>query len=122
MAETLGVLAIIATVIFIAFFYRYLFRRAWEQDMEDAKRISEDRRINMSPQIGIAELVRRVATEISMERGAICAVDCLRQWDEGGKKLLKRTIQVWEERLAKPDGSYTDAERHGAWVPAIPLE
>ena len=40
MTETLGVLAVIATVIFIAFFYRYLFRRAWEQDMEDAKRIN----------------------------------------------------------------------------------
>ena len=76
----------------------------------------------MSYQVAIAELVQKVAFGLSMERGAICAVDCLRQWDEGGKKLLQRTIQVWEERLAKPDGSHTDAERHGAWVPAIPLE
>ncbi|KKN96702.1 hypothetical protein LCGC14_0163460 [marine sediment metagenome] len=75
-----------------------------------------------NPAAAIADLAQKIAEYKGDERGVVCAVDCLRQWDAGGKKLLERTIRVWEKRLAKSDGSHTEAHRHGAWVPAIPLE
>ena len=70
----------------------------------------------------IADLSQKVAEHCGTERGVICAVDCLRQWDAGGKKLLKRTLEVWDLWLYAPDACQTDENRHGAWVPAIPLE
>ena len=70
----------------------------------------------------IANLAQRIAEYKGDERGVVCAVDCLRQWDTGGKKLLKRTMKVWELWLYGENVSQTDENRHGAWVPAIPLE
>ncbi len=70
----------------------------------------------------IADLVQKIATEVSNERGVVCAVDCLRQYNEGGTRLLKRTIAVWEQWLDNRGGPQSDAHRHGAWVPSIPLE
>lgn len=68
----------------------------------------------------IANLIKRVSTELSYERGAICAVDCLLQWEFG---LLNDTITAWERFLTevKNKDSHTSEMRHGAWVPAIPL-
>lgn len=37
----------------------------------------------------IANLIKRVSTETTWERGAICAVDCLLQWE---LELLNDTI------------------------------
>jgi hypothetical protein len=68
----------------------------------------------------IADLIKRVSTELNYERGAICAVDCLLQWELG---LLNDTILAWERFLKEvknKEGSASEL-RHGAWVPAIPL-
>lgn len=69
----------------------------------------------------IANLIKRVSTELSYERGAVCAVDCLLQWELG---LLNETIIAWERHLieAKNVEGYSSCFRHGAWVPAIPLQ
>lgn len=68
----------------------------------------------------LADLIKQVAQEISMERGAICAVDCLLQWRDG---RLDETMEAWKRYLKeKRDGDgHTDELRHGAWCPAIPL-
>ena len=68
----------------------------------------------------IANLIKRVSTELNYERGAICAVDCLLQWELG---LLNDTILAWERYLdeVKNKDGHTDTLRPGAWVPAIPL-
>lgn len=76
----------------------------------------------INPAAVIADLAQKVAEHKGNERGVVCAVDCLRQWDLGGKKLLERTLKVWELWLYAEDACQTDAHRHGAWVPAIPLE
>lgn len=68
----------------------------------------------------IANLIKRVSTETTWERGAICAVDCLLQWELG---LLNDTILAWERFLkeVKNKEGQSNELRHGAWVPAIPL-
>jgi hypothetical protein len=68
----------------------------------------------------IVNLIKKISTEINYERGAICAVDCLLQWELG---LLTNTILAWENYLAevKNKEGHTTELRHGAWVPAIPL-
>jgi hypothetical protein len=66
------------------------------------------------------DIIERVSTEISYEHGAICAVDCLRQWELG---LLNDTILAWKRFLKEvknKEGSASEL-RHGAWVPANPL-
>jgi hypothetical protein len=65
----------------------------------------------------IADLVKRVACKAGFERAAVCSVDCLLQWKEG---LLEDTIVAWDGFLVKDDG--VTSNRHGAWVPAIPLK
>ena len=79
-----------------------------------------------SSKLWIADLVKRVAqSKLSDAQAGICAYDCLIQWEVGGVKLLTKTIQVWNQRLddvEASDASRTDTERHGVWVPSIPLE
>ena len=65
----------------------------------------------------IADLVKRVAGKAGFERAAVCSVDCLLQWEDG---LLDDTIVAWERFLVKDEGIISN--RHGAWVPAIPLK
>lgn len=68
----------------------------------------------------IANLVKLVAKACGYESAAICAVDCLLQWRDG---QLDDTMKAWGRYLdetRRGDG-HTDTERHGAWVPAIPL-
>jgi len=76
------------------------------------------RRLNVKKE-ELANLIKQVSQEISMERGAVCAVDCLLQWRDG---KLEETILAWrkyvqERRNGEP---HTDENRHGAWCPAIP--
>lgn len=70
----------------------------------------------------IAALIKRIAQECGYERAAIAAVDLLLQWRESDK-LYMQTRNAWERYLReKKDGcGHIDTERHGAWVPAIPL-
>lgn len=68
----------------------------------------------------IIDLIKRVSTETTWERGAVCAVDCLHQWELG---LLNDTITAWERFIeeVKNKQGQSDELRHGAWVPAIPV-
>lgn len=74
----------------------------------------------MKEQEQIANLVREVAMSMGYERAAICAVDCLLQWKLG---LLNETIEAWSRFLKEIANQepHTDTQRHGAWVPAIPM-
>lgn len=75
----------------------------------------------MSDKEKIARLVKQVSLTISYERGAICAVDCLYQWEAG---LLEDTILAWKRYLVEHRESrgHSETERYGAWVPAIPVK
>ena len=66
--------------------------------------------------------VQNVTAKLGPERGAVCAVDCLLQWADGGTPLLMKTIDAWKRHLeeVKDGGPHSDENRHGAWVPAIP--
>ena len=68
----------------------------------------------------LADLIKQVAQEISMERGAVCAVDCLLQWRDG---RLDETMTAWRRYMQERRNGegHTDECRNGAWVPAIPL-
>lgn len=68
----------------------------------------------------LADLIKQVATEVNTERAAVCAVDCLLQWKAG---YLVETIEAWKRFLKEKQNNegHTDTQRHGAWVPAIPL-
>lgn len=64
-----------------------------------------------------------VAKAVNYERAAVCARDLLIQWDTGGDSLFCQTADAWRRYLREletKDG-HTDCNRHGAWVPAIPL-
>ena len=79
-----------------------------------------------SSRMWIADLVKRVAqSTLPDSKAGICAYDCLCQWEEGGVKLLIKTIEVWNRRLkdveANSKAGFADTERHGVWVPSIPL-
>lgn len=68
----------------------------------------------------IAALVQAIARECGHERAAVCAVDCLLQWRD---EQLDETIAAWRRWIIEKrngDG-HTQTERHGAWVPAIPM-
>jgi hypothetical protein len=54
---------------------------------------------------------------------AMCARDCLYQDIEGGKHLLNETLDAWDGYIddVLANRGTTETERHGAWVPAIPL-
>jgi hypothetical protein len=72
----------------------------------------------------VGQLIERVHSVAGYERSTVCARDCMYQWDVGGDELLEQTIQVWNERvkdISNGETSFCDCERHGAWVPAIPL-
>jgi hypothetical protein len=69
----------------------------------------------------IIDLIEAVTAACGYERGVVCARDCLYQWKDG---LIDETIEAWNRYLTElknKDGSHTDENRHGAWVPAIPL-
>jgi hypothetical protein len=68
----------------------------------------------------IAELMERVHAKRGWERAAVAGRDCLLEWDERGKNGLIETMEAWDDSIL-PDSQQTDTERHGAWVPAIPL-
>ena len=76
--------------------------------------------------IRIAELVKAVAeSKLTDAKAGICAYDCLLSWEAGGQGMLDKVIAVWEQRLKDvaaggPKG-FTDTERHGVWVPSIPV-
>jgi len=75
----------------------------------------------MSKKTEIADLIKKVSIEVSFERGAICAHDLLLQWEAG---QLKETMKVWEQYIIeyKNKSCHTSCNRHGAWVPAIPMK
>ncbi len=68
----------------------------------------------------IAALVRQISLEISDERASKCAYDCLMQWDSG---CLDETILAWQRYIQefKDKSGHCETQRHGIWVPAIPL-
>jgi len=74
----------------------------------------------MTNQRKIVILVDRIHTICGPVSSTICARDCLLQWDVG---RLDETITAWERYLLELTNkeSHTDENRHGAWVPAIPL-
>ena len=76
-----------------------------------------------STQEALALFVQKVTLETNAERGAICAVDCLLQWADGGTPLLMKTIKAWQRHLdeIKEGRPHSDENRHGAWVPAISM-
>jgi hypothetical protein len=67
----------------------------------------------------IVKIMERVTKAYGYERGMICGRDCLLQWRDG---YLTETIEAWNRYVGEFDSkSHTDCNRHGAWVPAIPL-
>ena len=68
----------------------------------------------------IVDLMESVHKRCGYERATICARDCLLQWNLG---LLDETIKAWRRYLEELNEGmgHTDENRHGAWVPAIPL-
>lgn len=72
---------------------------------------------------GLSILIRRVAAECGYERAAVCASDCLLQWESGGDKLFDDTYSAWERYLVEKIGGqpHSSCNRWDAWVPAIPL-
>ena len=76
-----------------------------------------------STQEALALFVQKVTLVLGTERGAVCAVDCLLQWADGGTPLLMKTIKAWQQRLdeTKEGRPHSDENRHGAWVPAISM-
>lgn len=68
----------------------------------------------------IVSLIESVHVACGYERATVCARDCLLQWD---LNLLDETILAWENRLQEIQHkeSQVDENRHGAWVPGIPL-
>ena len=72
----------------------------------------------MDEQIQIADLVKQISSEVNFERGAVCAVDCLMQWNAG---QLYDTLIAWRSYLDnfKNKKPHEETPRYGAWVPAI---
>lgn len=66
--------------------------------------------------IKLAALVKEVAQTVSMERGAVCAVDCLLEAANG---RLIQTMNAWKGFLVNPNIPTTPRHNDGAWVPAI---
>lgn len=71
----------------------------------------------------IIEIMEAVAKAVNYERAAVCARDMLKQWDVGGDALLYQTAEAWRRYLRELEAKdgHTVCNRHGAWVPAIPL-
>jgi hypothetical protein len=67
--------------------------------------------------------VQKVTLTLGPKIGATCAVDCLLQWADGGPLLLMKTIKAWQRHLDEvvEGRPHVDTERHGSWVPAIPM-
>ena len=74
-----------------------------------------------STQEALGLFVKKVTMTLGPERGAMCAVDCLLQWADGGAPLLMKTIKAWQRHLdeVKDGRPHTDENRHDAWVPAL---
>lgn len=60
----------------------------------------------------IVKLIERIPAVAGYERAATCARDCLLE-----------VLAAWERYATEKEtnDSHTDCNRHGAWVPAIPL-
>ena len=69
-----------------------------------------------------AFLVRRVARKVNDERASKCGYDIMMGLSKGD---VEDRVEAWEDFLKDyPNGigCSTQAERDGAWVPAIPLK
>lgn len=71
----------------------------------------------------IVKLIERIHAVAGYERAATCARDCLLEWQEGGDARLLKVVEAWECYATEKEANdgHTDCNRHGAWVPAIPL-
>lgn len=85
-------------------FFRYLFR---DRDAETRQ--------------AIVKLMERVQRVYGFERSAVCARDCLLEWETHGRVHAGVIIEAWNDYIDVDGGGFTSADRHGAWVPAIPL-
>lgn len=99
------------------------FEKTQQAVLRQLQQVSENIELAIakdSKQKELAILVKRVSLELNFERGAVCAHDCLMQWDDG---RLEETMKAWERYLdeVKNDQPHSDTNRNGAWVPAIPL-
>jgi hypothetical protein len=68
----------------------------------------------------LAELTKTFYREVSPERAAILAYDCLMQFSQG---MLNETIDAWKRELTERQNGGVSVEtcRNGVWVPAIPI-
>lgn len=64
-----------------------------------------------------AQLIQKVALEFGDERAAKCGYDLFNGMANG---TIKKRIKAWENYLREgKNGSHTDEQRDGVWVPAV---
>ena len=81
-----------------------------------------DRALSAMPrQPEIVGLIEQITEEFGGERGVVCARDLLLQWKLG---QLNETYDAWLQWASdkRHDRPLCDCNRHGAWVPAIPMK
>lgn len=68
----------------------------------------------------MADLIQRVEKQAGNERASKCGYDLMHAINDGTTGDIRK---VWERFLAEKSRGegHTDTERHGVWVPAIPL-
>lgn len=77
---------------------------------------------NKNKYLNCAELIRYVSQNMGDERGAKCGYDLMIGLNKGD---MSDRFFSWKTRLVEVEQgetSFTDAERDGVWVPAIPLK
>ena len=78
----------------------------------------------MEIQLQLAELIEAVAKKKGYRRSVVCSRDCLREWNRvgvgrKGRSYMVKLMHEWQQSLV--GDSHSETERHGSWVPAIPV-
>ena len=70
--------------------------------------------------IELALLAKSVYIKCGPEKGAVCAIDCLFEMNNGH---IDKIIEAWKRYITETENNqgHSETERNNCWVPAIPL-